>query len=129
MVVTSPVPESPVLVENSSIIPNLDRVLLEFVGLPVVLPESVVRNRISSAGINAESVDDVISQLIGLTFLGVEVSRARFQYADEKKELQKNVVLASRFATSQGDERRYEINAPFRAYLELVEPYTGPNPS
>ena len=90
-----------------------------------MLPESKVRQHISSAGVAAESVEDVISQLVSLTFLGLEVSRGRFAYADEKKELQKNVVLASRFAASQGDERRYEINAPFRSYLELTEPQTA----
>jgi hypothetical protein len=115
-----------ILVENSSIVPGLDKVLLEFVGGPSVLLESTVRQHISSAGIDAEKVDDVVSQLVGLTFLGVEVSRGRFAYADEKKELQKNVVLASRFATAQGDERRYEINTPFRCYLELEEPQGEP---
>jgi hypothetical protein len=111
-----------ILVENSSVIPDLDKVLLEFVGGPSVLSESSIRQHISSAGIDAEKVDDVITQLVGLTFLAVEVSRGRFAYADEKKELQKNVVLASRFAAAQGVEHRYQINAPFRAYLELVEP-------
>jgi hypothetical protein len=111
-----------ILVENSSIIPDLDKVLLEFVGGPSVLSESTVRQHISSAGIDAERVDDVIGQLVGLTFLAVEVSQERFAYADEKKELQKNMVLASRFAAAQGGEHRYQVNAPFRAYLELKEP-------
>ncbi len=114
-----------ILVENSSIIPDLDKVLLEFVGGSSVLPESTVRQHISSAGIDAEKVDDVIAQLVNLTFLAVEVSQGRFLYADEKKELQKNVVLASRFAIAQGVEHRYEINAPFRAYLELKESLGG----
>jgi hypothetical protein len=111
-----------ILVENSSIIQDLDKVLLEFVGGSSVLLESIVRQRISSAGIDAEKVDEVIAQLVSLTFFGVEVSRGKFAYADEKKEMQKNVVLASRFAVAEGNEHRYEINAPFRAYLELKEP-------
>jgi hypothetical protein len=115
-----------ILVENSSTVPDLDKVLLEFVGGPSVLLESVVRKHVSSAGIDAEKVDDVIGQLVSLTFLAVEVSQGKFSYADEKKELQKNVVLASRFAASHGGERRYEVNAPFRAYLELQEPTDGP---
>jgi hypothetical protein len=68
----------------------------------------------------------VISQLVSLTFFGLEVSPGRFSYADERKELQKNVVLASRLAAAQGGLRRYEINAPFRAYLELKEDHAGP---
>jgi hypothetical protein len=114
-----------ILVENSSMIPALDRVLLEFVGGPSVLAESIVRQRISSAGIDAERVDGVIEQLVNLTFLGVEVSSGRFSYADERKELQKNLVLSARFAAAQGAEPRYEINSPFRAYLELQEAPEG----
>jgi hypothetical protein len=106
-------------------IPALDRVLLEFVGGPSVLAESIVRQRISSAGIDAERVDGVIEQLVNLTFLGVEVSSGRFSYADERKELQKNLVLSARFAAAQGAEPRYEINSPFRAYLELQEAPEG----
>ena len=99
-----------ILVENSSAIPKLEAVLLEFVGGPCVLSESTVRKHISSAGIEAELVDRVI-----------EVSHGTFAYADEKKELQKNAVLASRFPALQLNEKRYEVNAPFRAYLELDE--------
>jgi hypothetical protein len=110
-----------ILVENSAVIPDLDKVLLEFVGGSSVLSEGLIRQHISSAGIEPEKVDDVISQLINLTFFAVEVNRGRFAYADEKKELQKNVILASRYAENYGVERRYEINAAFRAYLELQE--------
>jgi hypothetical protein len=113
-----------VLVENSSFIPKLQEVLLEFIGGPTVVTESMVWKHISSVGIDAEKVDDIVSHLIGLTFLGLETSKGKFAYADEQKALQKNVVLASRFAKSNGKERRYEVNAPFRRYLELIEDET-----
>ncbi len=89
------------------------------------MSESSIRQLISSAGIDIEKVDDIISQLTSLTFLGVEVGQGRFAYADEKKELQKNLILASRFATARGGEPRYEINTPFRTYLELEDPQEG----
>jgi hypothetical protein len=111
-----------ILVENSTMIPNLDRVLLEFVGGLSILTESVLRQHVSSADVETERVDMVIDQLISLTFLGLEVSEGVFAYADERKERQKNIVLANKFAASRGEELRYEINAPFRAYLELKEP-------
>jgi len=74
-----------ILVENSSIIPGLDRVLLEFVGGPSQLLESTVRQHISAAGTDAEKVDAVIAQLVGLTFLGVEVSRGKLLTRTRKK--------------------------------------------
>ena len=115
-----------ILVENNNRIPSLDKVLLEFVGGRSVLLESTVRKFVSSAGIDAEQVDHVIAQLVGLTFLGIEVGPGKFAYADEKKERQKNVALASRFAVAQGLEARYEVNAPFRSYLELDEADSSP---
>ena len=110
-----------ILVENNSVISGMDQVLLEFVGEKSILTESAVRKCVSSAGIDPEQVDHVISQLVGLTFLGVEVGAGKFAYADEKKERQKNRQLASKFATAFGTEPRYEVNAPFRTYLELNE--------
>jgi hypothetical protein len=103
-----------------------DKVLLEFVGERSILLESDVRKCVSSAGIDPEQVDHVISQLVGLTFLGVEVGAGKFAYADEKKERQKNRQLATKFAVSQGFEPRYEVNAPFRTYLELNEADSSP---
>jgi hypothetical protein len=110
-----------ILVENSGVIPELENTLLHFVGGESVIPESVLRRYVSSSGIEAERVDRVISHLVGLTFLGVEVSPGRFAYADEKKQLQKNLALAARLLSTGHSEPRYEVNAPFRAYLGLME--------
>jgi hypothetical protein len=110
-----------ILVENSSFVPELERIMLEFVGGDSVLTQPLVRQHVSSAGIDAEKVDEVILHLVGLTFLGLEVAPNHFEYADEKKELQKNLVLATRFANTAGAERRFQVNVPFRTYLELKE--------
>ena len=99
----------------------MESVLLEFLGGDSVLRETTVRKHISSAGIEAEKVDAVISHLVKLTFLGVEIDANKFQYADEARELKKVYVLASRYSLQKGEERRYEINPAFRAYLEIHE--------
>ena len=44
-----------ILVENSSTIPDLDLVLVEFVGESSVLSEPIVRQRISSSGSNCRN--------------------------------------------------------------------------
>jgi len=110
-----------ILVENSATIPQLDNVMLQFVGGSSTLSESQVRHLVSSAGMDPVIVDEVISQLVKLTFLGVEVANGRFEFSDEWKELQKNAVLATRFAGRGTTERRYAVNTPFRAYLEIDE--------
>jgi len=101
-------------------------VLLEFVGEKSILDETSVRKRVSKAGIEAERVDHVIGQIVGLTFFGVEVAAGKFAYSDEKKERQKNRQLATKFADAEGVEPRYEIDAPFRMYLELNEADSSP---
>jgi hypothetical protein len=110
-----------ILVENSSSIPKLEEVLLQFTGGPSVVTESSARQFISTLGVAAEEVDSVIRQLINLTFFGLEVAHGKFAYADEKKELQRNAALAAKFSAQNLSETRYEINAPFRTYLEVDE--------
>jgi hypothetical protein len=109
-----------ILVENGITVPQLEAVLLEFVGSNAVVGESTVRQYVSTAGIEAEGVDSVISHLIKLTFLGMEISEDRFVYSDEPKNLMKYCILADRFKRADC-ERRYEINPAFRGYLEVRE--------
>lgn len=110
-----------ILVENSSSVPLLENVLLEFVGGKTVVNESNVLRCMLVAGINPAEVSFVLEQLISLTFLGVEIGCGKFAYSDERKELQKNRVLAAKFTAQNLYERRYEVNAPFRAYLAIDE--------
>jgi hypothetical protein len=110
-----------ILVENGITIPQLEAVLLEFVGSSSIISESTARKHVSHSGIDIEKVDPVISHLVKLTFLGLEVAKDRFSYSDEPKELKKNVVLADRYSEGEGRERRYVINPAFRAYLEISE--------
>lgn len=83
-----------ILVENGISIPELEAVLLEFVASAAVINESDARKSVSHAGIHAEKVDSVIAHLVNLTFLGLEVSRCRFVYSDDPKEVKKNRALA-----------------------------------
>jgi hypothetical protein len=108
-----------ILVENGITIPELEAVLLEFVGSPSIIGQGTARTKVSRSGVDAEIVDLVISHLIKLTFFGLETTKGRFVYSDEPKELQKKLILADRYAEIEGRERRYEINAAFRAYLEI----------
>lgn len=111
-----------ILVENGITIPQLEAVLLEFVGSDRIIHESLVRQKISRSGIEAETVDSVITHLIKLTFLGLEVSEGKFVYSDDPKELKKHLVMAERYAQTCEGERRYDVNPAFRSYLEVPEP-------
>ena len=109
-----------IMVENSLSLPQLENVLYEFVGCPVILTEQQVRGFFSRAHIPVEKHDAVTSHLIGLSFLGMEVERDSFVYMDEPRDVKKNLVLANRLS-EQENRRRYQVHAAFRAYLEMDE--------
>jgi hypothetical protein len=108
-----------ILVEGNVTIPQLESVFLEFLASEPVLTESEVRQYVSSAGVEAESVDDVIAHLVRLTFLGLEVGEGRFEFSDQTRELKKIRLLAERYARGRNSERRLEVNSAFRSYLEI----------
>ena len=110
-----------ILVENGITIPQLESVLFEFVGAPAIVSRLEAGKRIQKAAIEPDKIDNVIEHLVKLSFLGVEVGPNEFAYADEPRELKKYRVLSDRQAEIRGAERRYQINAPFRAYLEIAE--------
>jgi hypothetical protein len=110
-----------ILVENGITVPELESVLFEFIGNSAILSKSQVIRQISRANIPPEQVDGVIDHLVRLSFLGVEVADQNFSYSDEPRELKKNRVLSDRFLDGNEEGRRYEINPPFRSYLEIVE--------
>ena len=109
-----------ILVENSLSLPQLENVLYEFVGAPVILNEQQVRAFLSRAHIPVEKHDAVTSHLIELSFLGMEVERDSFVYLDEPRDVKKNSVLANRLSERE-NRRRYQVHAAFRAYLEMDE--------
>jgi hypothetical protein len=109
-----------ILVENGITVPELELVLFEFVGAAAIMTEDEVRRMISKADVSATAVDGVVDHLVKLSFLGVEISDGAFAYADEPRELKKNKVLADRFLGKQTENRRYQINPPFRSYLEIA---------
>jgi hypothetical protein len=109
-----------ILVENGITIPELESVLFQFLGSGPTLDESSLRRIVSNAGIDAEKVDPVIAHLVKLTFLGLETDSQKFLYADDPRELKKIHILADRYA-HEGVERRFEIKAAFRSYLEIQD--------
>jgi len=110
-----------ILVENGISIPQLESVLFEFVGVRPIVSEVEVRKLVSRAAIETDKLDDVVSHLVKLSFLGVETSDGVFAFADEPRELKKNKVLADHFIARLGGDRRFQVNPAFRSFLEIGE--------
>jgi hypothetical protein len=109
-----------IMVENSITLPQLERVLYEFAGAPVIVAEPQVRGFLHTAKIPEGQQAAVLQHLIGLSFLGMEVGPDHFVFSDEPKESKKHLVLADKLAKERGT-RRYMIHYAFRSYLEVLE--------
>lgn len=110
-----------ILVENGSTVSQLEKLLFEFVGANSVVSLEEIQKLIAKVSIEAERIDEVIDHLIRLSFLGVQVADDTFVYSEETRELIKNRVRSSRYYELNNRPRCYEINRPFRSYLEIVE--------
>lgn len=44
-----------------------------------------------------------------------------FEYSDEPRELRKSKVLSDKLVGPNGSGRRYQVNPPFRCYLDVAE--------
>jgi hypothetical protein len=108
-----------ILVENGITVPQLESVLFEFVGAAPIVSEPTAKELIAKAISSKDKIDGVLDHLVRLSFLGVETTEGVFSYSDEPREFTKNRVLSDHLVLNKGMERRYQINAPFRSYLEV----------
>ena len=108
-------------VENTLPDINLEDVILEFVGMPIILPKSEVVEAIQLAGVPAERIEPTIDVLHDLTFLGLEIGEDRFVFSDEPENSRKNKIMARRFARRKGQEEHFQIHRVFRAFLEIED--------
>jgi hypothetical protein len=107
-------------VENGIVTPGLESILYEFLGAPEVLHEDEVLSSLAKAGVATSDQHQALRHLCGLSFLGLEVRNAEFAFVEDEDELQKAEVMARKLVEDRGGERRYRINPPFHAYLEVV---------
>jgi len=109
-----------IMVENSITLPQLEAVLYEFAGCPVVVGRKKIIEFFQAARIPEELHADVLEHLVKLSFLGMEVGSGEFAFSEEPREYKKNVILASKLEKHQS-ERQYQIHPAFRAYLEIAD--------
>jgi hypothetical protein len=110
------------LVENGLTIMQFEAVLFEFIGLNAVLEVSEAVKAIKTAGVEDDKVEEVLTRLKALSFLGTEVAPNQFRYAEAGPEMQRVEVFARRLAERRGDgEARLTVHPAFRAYLGISE--------
>ena len=109
-----------ILVENGDGIEALEDVIYEFIGSPSLLVQEEVRANLLKTVSDESQINEYISLLCRLSFLGVEVGENNFRFVDDPEELRRNETLARKFVERNGGVQRYMINKPFWAFLEIL---------
>ncbi len=109
-----------VQVENGISLPELQDIMIEFMGGRKTLSREDVLRNISNRGIGEDRQEYALRHLIGLSFLGIEVKPNEFRYCSNVDEMEKLERLSERYASDSASAPRYQIHKAFHAYLELV---------
>ncbi len=108
-----------VQVENGISLPELEKILFEFVGGSSILYRNEVSKLLFKSGIDKNRHDYALHHLIALSFLGVEIKLNEFRFCTGTDEIQKIEKLSERYITAENKIQRYQIHKAFHAYLEV----------
>jgi len=107
-------------VENGISLPELEKIMYEFVGRKSILTKNEIRQIISKSGIVDERLEYAIRHLFALSFLGIEVKKNDFRYCSNSDEIQKIEKLSERYVTENSLDQRYQIHNAFHSHLEIT---------
>ena len=110
-----------ILVENVGEFPEMEPFIFELAGSTSILSRAEIEKTALKCGVTEDRVNDLVEHLTKLSFLGVEIEASQFAFSEETRELRLNRVMSARFRERSGQEQRFEINKPFRAYLKVEE--------
>ena len=108
-----------ILVENVGTFPQLESYLFEFAGSSPVVTETNLQAIAMKCGISEERWEELTEHLVRLSFLGVEIEEGKFAFSEENRDFKLNQVMSSRYRERCSLPTRFEINKPFRAYLQV----------
>ena len=99
--------------------PELEKILFEFVGGSSILHKNEVFKILSKSEIDKNRHDYALRHLIALSFLGVEIKLNEFRFCTSADEIRKIERLSERYITAENKAQRYQIHKAFHAYLEV----------
>jgi hypothetical protein len=110
------------IVENGNRVEKLEDIIFEFVTSNEIISTNNVLEAMKTNNISIESLDEVISILCELLFLGLEVDENKFEFIYKDTDTRKLQIMARKTAEKREDKlKRFRINKPFHAYLEIKE--------
>lgn len=109
------------VVEGSTDIDYLEKILYEFAGRGEIVDISDIGRAVASSG-STQDVRRVADALVELTFLGIEVQEDRFEFLFSETESPKFWSMARRLVEGKGtagEGPRFRIAPSFHSYLEI----------
>ena len=103
--------------ENGGRIGDLESVFYEFAGEEAIISEEHLKACLAQS--SNHNVNELITILCEITFIGKEIQEDKFEYYGEKRPQKLTNRLAERFAERKGRSVRYQINPAFHAYLGI----------
>jgi hypothetical protein len=97
---------------------ELEDIYFEFIGHQCIVEHSELVDIIHAVAGDSVSPENTIAILCNNGFLGVEVDESVFEFINEEESL-RIVSIKARKYCAKGNDRRYCINRPFHAYLEI----------
>ncbi len=105
--------------EWCSYIPNVEDLLLEFLGVRSELSYDTLRGILLKAGVVVQNIDEAIRFLVESQFLGISVDDYSYRYATTPTQGEIMMRQANRFVHDRGGVRRFQIHKAFHHSLYL----------
>ena len=107
------------IVESDLAASLLESLVFEFIGSSPQLTAEEVKGSILKVGVQSEAVNGIIDSLCNLRFIGVEVAKGEFRFADDPQEYKKAQILSRKLSERMDQEPRFMINPAYWAFLEV----------
>lgn len=100
-------------------IPNVEDLLLEFLGGRSELSYDALRDILLKAGVVVHNIDEAVRFLVESQFLGISVDDYSYRYATTPTQGEIMMRQANRFVHDRGGVRRFQIHKAFHHSLYL----------
>ena len=100
-------------------IPNVEDLLLEFLGKRSELTYEALDTILSNSGVLLQDIDEAIRFLVESQFLGISVDDYNYRYAGTPTEGEIMMRQANRFVHDRGGIRRFQVHKAFHHSLYL----------
>jgi hypothetical protein len=101
---------------------HLEELLYEFAGVNSIVTRQQIEEYCNKVNLNPTQIQKSIDLLCESTFLGLETEKDHFEFVFNEEKSDVVRTLARKVRDITGVER-YQINIPFRSYLDIKESY------